>query len=98
MAGGGGGVDGVLSLPSWAQLSAVAVASLPGRGGGAGAGGAAGSAAQALAGAPLWAAGPLADPWAEAESLVCLAGGQGSLGTHSRVRWKTVCRNLVTDY
>lgn len=45
---------------------------------------------QALVGAPLWASGPLADPWAGAESLVCLAGGQGSLGTHSRVRWKSL--------
>lgn len=45
-------------------------------------------------GAPLWAAGPLAGPWAEAESLVCLAGGQGSLGTHSRVRWKTSLEEL----
>lgn len=85
-------MDGVLSLPSWAQLSAVAVASLPGRDGGAGAGGAAGSAAQALAGAPL--SGPLADPWAGAESLVCLAGGQGSLGTHNRVRWKASLQEL----
>lgn len=78
---------GILSLPSWAPLSAVAVAGLPGRDGGADAGGAAGPIAQVLVRAPLWAAGPRADPWAGTGSLVCLAGGQGSLGTHSSVRW-----------
>lgn len=87
-------VQGALSLPSWAPLSAAA-AGLPGRGGGAGAGGAAGPAAQAPVGAPPGAAGPPAGPWAGAEGLACLHGAWGSLRTQKEGRVpRKVCLQL----